>query len=140
MAIPKVILVGTLSLFAVIGTVGTVKKIFFSPKKPSVVAAVAPAKEIKRVVTPVATSAAPVKKAEPPKAAPAAQPAPKEVKRVDRIGQLFTTGPTKLPIVETITYSSQVPWLKGRPAWVGDYAQPFLNLPPLYCSQPQWKS
>ena len=42
--------------------------------------------------------------------------------QVDRISQLFTTGPNKLPIVETITYSSQVPWLKGRPAWVGDYA------------------
>ncbi len=122
MAIPKVILVGTVSLFAVIGTVGTVKKIFFSPKTPSVVAA-APAKEIKKVVIPVA----PVKKIEPQKATPvAAQPAPlKEVKKVDRIGQLFTTGPTKLPIVETITYSSQVPWLKGRPAWVGDYANHF---------------
>lgn len=41
---------------------------------------------------------------------------------IDRIYQLFTTGPTKLPIVETISYSSSVPWLKGRPAWVADYA------------------
>ena len=41
---------------------------------------------------------------------------------IDRIFQLFTTGPSKLPIVETITYTSSVPWLKGRPAWVADYA------------------
>jgi hypothetical protein len=41
---------------------------------------------------------------------------------IDRIFQLFTTGPTKLPIVETIEYSSSVSWLKGRPAWIADYA------------------
>jgi lipoprotein-anchoring transpeptidase ErfK/SrfK len=41
---------------------------------------------------------------------------------MDRIHQLFTTGPSKLPIVETVTYSSNVPWLKGRPAWIADYA------------------
>lgn len=41
---------------------------------------------------------------------------------IDRVHQLFTTGPTKLPIVETVSYMSQVPWLKGRPAWIADYA------------------
>ena len=41
---------------------------------------------------------------------------------VDRIRGLFTTGPSKLPIVETIRYTSRVPWLKGRPAWITDYA------------------
>lgn len=41
---------------------------------------------------------------------------------VDRIHQLFSTGPVKLPIVETISYTSSVPWIKGRPAWVADYA------------------
>lgn len=45
--------------------------------------------------------------------------APKEV---DRIRLLFTTGPNKLPIVETVKYTSRVPWLKGRPAWITDYA------------------
>ena len=40
----------------------------------------------------------------------------------DRIFQLFSTGLNKLPIVETITYTSNVAWLKGRPAWVADYA------------------
>jgi hypothetical protein len=41
---------------------------------------------------------------------------------IDRIFQLFTTGPSKLPIVETIHYASSVSWLKGRPAWIADYA------------------
>lgn len=41
---------------------------------------------------------------------------------VDLVPQLFTTGPGRLPIVETIVYESSVPWLKGRPAWIGDYA------------------
>ncbi len=65
--------------------------------------------------------------------------------QIDRIYQLFTTGPTKLPIVETISYSSSVPWLKGRPAWVADYASHYgtsrhfiarsLNGKPDYFSQ-----
>jgi len=42
--------------------------------------------------------------------------------QADRIYQLFSLGPNKLPIVETIAYSSRVPWLKGRPAWIADYA------------------
>ncbi|MCI0381607.1 MAG: L,D-transpeptidase [Chlamydiae bacterium] len=46
---------------------------------------------------------------------------------IDRIYQLFTTGPTKLPIVETITYATSVPWLKGRQAWLSDYASYFAT-------------
>jgi lipoprotein-anchoring transpeptidase ErfK/SrfK len=44
---------------------------------------------------------------------------------IDRVKQLFSKGPDKLPIVETVTYSSRVPWLKGRPAWLADYASYF---------------
>lgn len=40
----------------------------------------------------------------------------------NRISQLFLKGPSKLPIVETVTYRSNVDWLKGRPAWIADYA------------------
>lgn len=40
----------------------------------------------------------------------------------NRIEELFTKEGTKLPFVETITYKSHVPWLKGRPAWLSDYA------------------
>lgn len=42
---------------------------------------------------------------------------------VDRIYQLFSKNPTsQFPIVETISYSSAVSWLAGRPAWLNDYA------------------
>ena len=40
----------------------------------------------------------------------------------DRIQEFFNkTGP-KFPIVLTVTYKSRVPWQKGRPAWLSDYA------------------
>lgn len=45
-----------------------------------------------------------------------------EAPLVDRIPQLFATGSTQLPIVETVSFTSRVPWLKGRPAWLADYA------------------
>lgn len=57
----------------------------------------------------------PVAKSEP-------EPAP-EPATVDRIEELFSTKGPKLPIVETISYKSRVPWQKGRPAWLSDYAQ-----------------
>lgn len=41
---------------------------------------------------------------------------------IDRMYQLFSFSQTKLPIVETLSYSSTVSWLKGRPAWIADYA------------------
>ena len=40
----------------------------------------------------------------------------------NRVQELFNKGDPKLPIVETITYKSRVPWQKGRPAWLSDYA------------------
>ena len=43
----------------------------------------------------------------------------------DKIDLLFATDGSKLPLVETITYSSRVPWLSGRPAWIADYASHF---------------
>lgn len=46
----------------------------------------------------------------------------KELPDANRIHQLFNTKGEKLPIVETIVYKSRVAWLKGRPAWLSDYA------------------
>ena len=40
----------------------------------------------------------------------------------DRIEELFNKQDPRLPIVETIIYKSRVPWQKGRPAWLSDYA------------------
>ena len=43
----------------------------------------------------------------------------------DHIQELFNIDEPKLPIVETIIYKSRVPWQKGRPAWLSDYASHF---------------
>lgn len=45
-----------------------------------------------------------------------------ELPEANLIEQLFNTEEPRLSIVETITYKSHVPWLKGRPAWLSDYA------------------
>lgn len=45
-----------------------------------------------------------------------------EEPEVDRIPQLFALDSSELPIVETISFTSRVPWLKDRPAWIADYA------------------
>lgn len=45
-----------------------------------------------------------------------------EFSEVDQIPRLFALDASKLPIVETVSYTSRVPWLKGRPAWIADYA------------------
>lgn len=42
--------------------------------------------------------------------------------KTDRIEEFFNKRDPKLPIVETVVYKSHVPWLKGRSAWIADYA------------------
>lgn len=44
---------------------------------------------------------------------------------VDQSYRFFSKGVQKFPIVETITYTSRVPWLNGRPAWISDYASKY---------------
>jgi hypothetical protein len=41
---------------------------------------------------------------------------------IDRMDALFAVDSDSLPVVETVSYTSRVPWLKGRPAWIADYA------------------
>ncbi len=112
MSLPKIIVLGAVVLFVLIGGVSVVKKISTRSKEP-----------VERTVPVVQ---------EIPKTIPSPQPVTPPVAQViaikddfpqiDRIHQLFTTGSTKLPIVETVTYTSSVPWLKGRAAWIADYA------------------
>lgn len=45
----------------------------------------------------------------------------------DRIQEFFNKSGVKFPIVETITYKSRVPWQKGRPAWLSDYASHYAT-------------
>lgn len=61
---------------------------------------------------------------EAPKKVPSVTPQ-QELPDADRIEELFSTKGSKLPFVETIVYKSRVPWQKGRPAWLSDYASHF---------------
>lgn len=62
----------------------------------------------------------PISATQPPAPKPAA--VERSLPDADLIYQLFNKGDPKLPFVETITYKSRVSWLKGRPAWLSDYA------------------
>jgi hypothetical protein len=101
-------MIGTVALFSLIGVTALVKK---SAPKPSLAPIVEKvAVETPVIFVPVAEKVSTFRKDS------------KDFPNIDRIFQLFTVGPSKLPIVETLNYSSSVPWLKGRPAWIADYA------------------
>ena len=53
---------------------------------------------------------------------PSPAPVSEDLPDADRIFQLFSFDSSKLPFVETVSYTSRVPWLKDRPAWIADYA------------------
>lgn len=130
MSAPRVILVGSITLFGIIGVCGLFKK-FLPPKEERIEEIVIQEEEVKPlkrapkiqsiIEAPKETSE--VLKETPPSAS-LSKPVDigDEIPNIDRIFQLFTTGPLKLPIVETVAYSSQVSWLKGRSAWIADYA------------------
>ncbi len=99
----KYLLVGTGVLFASIAYMGYRKK--------------DPAQE----PTQVALQEISIPSNEPPKAMPEIVSEKKE-EEVDLIPLLFAVDSSRLPIVETISYTSRVPWLKDRPAWISDYA------------------
>lgn len=99
----KYFLIAALLLFGAIGVAGWLKN-----RSPTPI--VAPVQEM-----PLGTSQNPI----PFPANPEAGTVPE----VDRIRQLFAVdSPEKLPIVETVSFTSRVPWLKDRPAWIADYA------------------
>jgi hypothetical protein len=113
LSLPRVIFLGGVFLFASIGIAFGVKKFL----RPSGVVPVVAQEESLSVKSP---KKAVVVVPEGPTTPPVAQAG--DFPNISRIHQLFATGGSKLPIVETVTYTSQVPWLKGRPAWVADYA------------------
>jgi lipoprotein-anchoring transpeptidase ErfK/SrfK len=45
-----------------------------------------------------------------------------ELSEVDLVGGFFAFDLTRLPFMDTVSYTTRVPWLSGRPAWVADYA------------------
>ncbi len=153
MSAPKWILLGTVTLFSLIGIAAIVKKIGGGSSAHKGGSEAVPESSVLSV--PVLAKPASVhspvanerkggkdKKGRYKDASlvpdPSAQPAAASLVRpvlatkddfpqIDRIFQLFTTGTSKLPIVETIQYSSSVSWLKGRPAWIADYATHFAT-------------
>lgn len=125
MSFPKLILICGCTLFALIGGAAVIKKI---TKKELQVS------EIMAEVQPITPEFIPQPMPSPEPyhdSAPIGhklvpKPAEKE-HEIDRIYQLFTTSSNKFPIVQTLSYSSRVPWLKGRPAWIADYASKFAT-------------
>ncbi len=94
--------VGTVLLFGVIGFLGWMRR-DRAPEPPQV-------EEIA-----LGTSTAPVP-------LPPVYSGATDIPEVDHISKLFDLRSDKLPIVETISFTSRVPWLKDRPAWIADYA------------------
>lgn len=96
-------MIGTLLLFGLIGVAGFLKK------EP------APAAKPETQEISLGTSQAPI----PIQISPIPG---SDVPEIDRIDQLFALDSSELPIVETVSFTSRVPWLKDRPAWIADYA------------------
>ena len=108
-------------LLASIGLFGVIGGYAYFKKQPAS-AETAPAQVVEIVL------AEPAKKMEAPPAQPvlakALAPAPisEDLPDANRIAQLFALDSSKLSLVETVSYTSRVPWLKDRPAWIADYA------------------
>ena len=138
----KFILIGAVVLFSVLGCVAIVKKIM--PRHQ--VEILSKQNEDMPIVTETAIVSIPIKSNDllaneqqqhnenianiSTQAIESDLPRPRALPKddfpnIDRVFQLFTLGSSKLPIVETVAYSSTVPWLKGRPAWLVDYAAHF---------------
>lgn len=146
MSLPRIFLFSTLGLFAVIGLVGISKK---GKEKSQIPVNKSAVQQIEFC------SAAPKITAKAPQRVDATQIAAKTKKEspvkdlvlpeANYIESFFDPAAIKLPIVETITYERRVPWLKGKFAWVSDYASHYktskhfiarsLNKKPDYFSQ-----
>jgi lipoprotein-anchoring transpeptidase ErfK/SrfK len=121
LSFPKIILIGSISVFLLIGGIAFFKK---SSVNANQAVAVEQVNETNNNVEEILihddekakTTSTEVKEIVAEEISQIALP------QADIVNQLFATDSSKLPIVETITYTSRVPWLKGRPAWIADYA------------------
>lgn len=105
----RLFIVATILLFGAIGVIGWYKR------EPKVKKEVREDRVQEIVLAPKGSTA-------PPALVPKGPVTAEEFPEVDRIKQLFALDSSKLPIVETVSFTSRVPWLKGRPAWIADYA------------------
>lgn len=137
MTLPKILAVVAIVLFSTIGIAALVKKnknkgiehpvkvagpieIDVSDAKPAEIKVIRPqpAKPQPQPTAQVVQPKPPV----PPKPDNKTLKGDRAFPKADRVGEFFNKGEPKFPIVETITYRSRVPWQKGRPAWLSDYA------------------
>lgn len=136
MSFPKLVGIIAIALFAFIAISAIVKQ----QKQTTVTVAATTASgpieiqfDLEADETPARPAPKEVAIATPPKPAPTQSVEPinqtpsdathnSELPDADRISLLFNTHGVKLPFVETITYKSRVDWMKGRPAWLSDYA------------------
>ena len=112
---PKNIFIGSVALFALIGGIALVKKGFSSKgdqtpvAKENLISSQEKEPQLKEAAERISELLKPIKD----------RVASEEV---DQVWRLFAFGKEKSPIVETVRYKSRVPWLKGRSAWIADYA------------------
>jgi L,D-transpeptidase-like protein len=132
MTLPKVVIFFSVLIFAAIGVGAIIKKI----NKPSLAGNKPQSATIKRVEIDLSRREEIMNRGiEPEKPlikAPLPQQLPQPISleklpeiplpHANRIEEFFNLDSKKFPIVETITYRSRVSWLKGRPAWLSDYA------------------
>jgi hypothetical protein len=123
MTLPKLFAIVCIALFGFIGIAAIVKNrkadpvTFNIPQGPLEVEL---DHEIQTIVPALAVPSQPKKDSVPPFSDPALFE--KDLPEADRVQEFFNKNDPKLPIVETIVYKSHVPWQKGRPAWLSDYA------------------
>jgi hypothetical protein len=119
MNMPKLFLLFVLLIFGMIGVTALIKSFSptFSPDSPLEIIVVGIDAE-KQMFTPIIT---PQTTANSYKEI-AESTADADLPHANRIEELFNKNQSTLPIVETVTYKSRVPWQKGRPAWLSDYA------------------
>lgn len=125
MSFPKILIIVAVSLFSIICVAAVIKSSKSSSKQnPISVPIEVKVEERRPSKAKTVVQAKNVKT--PPKqsvAAPVHTATDKTLPDANRVEELFSVDGTKLPIVETITYKSRVPWQKGRPAWLADYAR-----------------
>ncbi len=121
MSTAKYFLIGVVIIFGIIGARGLMNKESLS--KQTVITeetAAIPIPESRLAETekkPIAAMPPPT-----PSTSPKSTNSSDLLSHVDRVALLFAIDSSRLPFVETISYTSRVPWLKGRPAWISDYA------------------
>lgn len=134
MSVPRIFLFSTIGLFVLIALIGfgkkgkeknlipvnhtAVQEIEFNTSSSSQISAQVPKKIIPKEVEAKKKN---VKK-EKELSAAISKSVSDSLPDANYIESFFDPAAIKFPIVETITYERRVPWLKGKFAWVSDYA------------------